>query len=148
MTKDPQFITDAVVQEALTDAFRRHVGQGKAHSVCEIAAATGGSDTLWGMVRSGCKVPSLRAVLQAAVAMGDEGPEFLNGILGAAGFTGVRPIDPGHFCPHRTTGDLAKAIATIAEALEDKDIDASERALIRAQLLALGRMGDTLKVVS
>lgn len=148
MLKDGQIITEAVLQEALSDGFNRQVGHGKAHSVSSLAAATGLCDSYWGQVKAYSKTPSLLAMLCAAKAMGPEhGAAFLNGVIATAGFTGARPTEVAETCPHKLTADLAHAISLIAEALEDGDFDPSERFNVAEKCRELSRMADGLLTV-
>lgn len=146
MSNNSQIVTDATLQEALTDAVRRHVGKGPGKvSVCSIATAIGHSDGFWQQVRAGKKTTSLLATGNLSVELGrDAGADLWNEVLAPFGFTGVRAIEASETCPIHVTGELANAIRLIAEALEDGNFDADERFAVATKLRALSNMADGL----
>ena len=149
MSKPAQNVTDATLQEVVTDAVRRRVGKGADKvSVCYAATCVGYSDGFWQQVRAGSKTPSLLATGNLAVALGPEaGAALLSEILASFGFTGVRPIEATEACPHKVTGDLASAIRLIAEALEDGEFDDRERFEVASRLRALSSKADGISPV-
>lgn len=148
MSKEGQIITEAVLQEALSDGINRQVGHGKAQSVSSLAAGTGLCDSYWGQVKAYSKTPSLLATLTAALVIGGHrGAAFLNDILAPFGFTGVRSIEASETCPSRLTVELANAIRMVAEAQADNVLDDDERREIIAKVRELSRMSDGLLTV-
>jgi len=146
VTKCAQTVTLPELQEGLTDAFRRQVGIRKPDSICSIAAATGTKDAIWKHVQAGNKIPSLLNIMLAAQAM-PHGDDFLNELLEPFGFTGARRIESRETNPLSLSGDLARAITTISEALADGKIDARKRRAIVDAIRDVSRQADGLKAV-
>lgn len=143
MLKDSKTVTPADVQEAASDGFNSVVGRNKAHSTCEIAAATGLCDSYWAGVKAYSKTPSLAALVGGANAMTVEARvRFLTPILELMGLTGLRPIEANETGPLEVIKHSNETIRLCAEVLEDGIVTQQEALNVAARLRECAAMAE------
>lgn len=112
-----------VVQERFTDAFRKHVGRGKAYSIPELSDLTGIDHRTLDNYASGRACPNLTKLLTLSDALG---PVFASDIFGLVGM-GVGRLKGGHSNIHAAAAEAASFLSHHTKRMEDGRIDHRER---------------------
>jgi len=119
-------ITSDLLSEIVSDAFRRHVGLGKPWSIRSLAEVTGLDVRTLEGYRNG-KVPLGEKLWRIMAALG---PAFTSEILSPAG-QGAHAVEGEGIDGYKFNAQVGAMSATLGEALEDGQIDATEhRAMV------------------
>ncbi len=109
-------ISTDTVQEALTDAVRRHVGKGKLFSTSDFAALAGVSEKTVYAIREGGLIPSFETLLRFATILP---VSFMSDIISPAGLGGVERIERPPVNAPGVLADLADRCASVSDRLRD-----------------------------
>ncbi len=128
----------AIVQDVAAGAMRRalglFVGQGRAHSIDAVAAATEIPERTLRSYQAGEATPGLANLYRIKAVLP---PAFANELLALSGLGGARRLDSSAKAAAIVMTELATETALFAKALQDGRLDHIERAELRRTLPAL-----------